>query len=94
MFIGDKLFEAITGICRKVTGIKRGRDGGIDDATQEDSRCVRLKVNEPEAARGAGNEGFPVPFDADDDTVELPREAALANAPEPDDELFVVPRID
>lgn len=30
----------------------------------------------------------------DEPGKELPREAALSNAPEPDDELFVVPRID
>ncbi|WP_119069032.1 Asp-tRNA(Asn)/Glu-tRNA(Gln) amidotransferase subunit GatC [Rubrobacter indicoceani] len=30
----------------------------------------------------------------DEPREELPREAALKNAPEPDDELFVVPRID
>lgn len=30
----------------------------------------------------------------DEPGLELPREVALKNAPEPDDELFVVPRID
>lgn len=30
----------------------------------------------------------------DEPREELPREAALQNAPEPDEELFVVPRID
>lgn len=30
----------------------------------------------------------------DEAREELPREVALSNAPEPDDELFVVPRID
>lgn len=78
MFVGDNLFEAITGITRKVTGIKRDRDSGIDDATQEESRHVRQKITEPEAARDADEDGFPVPFGDEDDAVELPREAASA----------------
>ncbi|USP81145.1 hypothetical protein yc1106_08419 [Curvularia clavata] len=79
MFVGDNLFEAITGISRKVTVLKRDRDSGIDEATQEESRRVRQKTIETEAARGADDDGFPMPLgDGDDDAVELPREAASA----------------
>ncbi|EUC50527.1 hypothetical protein COCMIDRAFT_82101 [Bipolaris oryzae ATCC 44560] len=76
MFMGDKLFEAITGMSRKVTGRKHDRDSGIDDATQEQARRVRQKSGELEAARGADDEGFSMPLGDDEAAVELPREAA------------------
>lgn len=78
MFMGDKLFETITGMSRKVTGRKHDRDSGIDDATQEQARRVRQKSGEPEAARAADDEGFSMPLGDDEAAVELPREAAPA----------------
>lgn len=75
MFIGDKLFESITGMSREVTGAKHDRDSGIDDATQGESRCVRQKTDEFEAARGADDDVFSMPVGDDDVAVELPREA-------------------
>ncbi|KAH7561926.1 hypothetical protein BM1_03030 [Bipolaris maydis] len=78
MFMGDKLFEAITGMSRKGTGHKHDRDSGIDDATQEQARHVRQKIGEPEAARGADDEGFSMPLGDDEAAVELPREAPSA----------------
>ncbi|CAA9960214.1 Rad21 Rec8 N domain containing protein [Pyrenophora teres f. maculata] len=77
MFIGDGLFESITGLShKKAGGTKHDRDSGIDDATQEESRRVRQKTEEPEFGRGGDEEGFLMP--GDDDAVELPREAASA----------------
>jgi meiotic recombination protein REC8 len=78
MFIGDNLFELVTGVSRKkVSGAKHDRDSGIDDATQEESRRVRQKTGEPEVGRGADDEGFFMPG-GDDVPVELPREAVSA----------------
>ncbi len=79
MFIGDNLFELITGVSRKKSsGRKHDRDSGIDDETQEDARRVRQKTTEPEeeTGRGLDNDGFSLP--GDDEEVELPREAASA----------------
>ena len=78
MFIGDNFFELITGVSRKkVVKVKRDRDSGIDDATQEESRRVRQKSGESDdqIGRGLEDEGF---FIAGGDDVELPREAASA----------------
>ncbi|CAO2651005.1 Nn.00g093020.m01.CDS01 [Neocucurbitaria sp. VM-36] len=78
MFIGDNLFELVTGMNRKmVAGRKHDRDSGIDDATQEESRRVRQKTGESEEQIGHGLEedGF---FVAGGDEVELPREAETA----------------
>jgi meiotic recombination protein REC8 len=78
MFVGDNLFELVTGVSRKkVAGTKHDRDSGIDDATQEESRRVRQKTGEPEIGRGADDEGFFMPG-VDDIPVELPREAVSA----------------
>ncbi|KAI8934714.1 hypothetical protein NX059_008403 [Plenodomus lindquistii] len=80
MFIGDNLFELITGKSRhNGKAEKHDRDSGIDDATQEESRRVRQKTRdfEDEIPRGDDNESvFPL-GDVDMD-VELPREAATA----------------
>lgn len=78
MFMGEKLFEAITGMSRKVTGRKHDRDSGIDDAMQEQARHIRQKIVEPEVARGADDEGFSMPLGDDEAAVELPREVAPA----------------
>lgn len=78
IFIGDSLFELITGMSRKKTaGSKHDRDSGIDDATQEEARRVRQKTSaaNDEINRGFENEGFAMPGDED---VELPREGAIA----------------
>ncbi|KAH6351706.1 hypothetical protein HBI37_038350 [Parastagonospora nodorum] len=78
MFIGDNLFELATGVSRnKVAGKKHDRDSGIDEATQEESRRVRQKTNEPgsEMGRGQDDEGFFMPGD---DEVEMPRDAPPA----------------
>jgi meiotic recombination protein REC8 len=78
MFIGDNLFELVTGVSRKkVAGVKHDRDSGIDDATQEESRRVRQKTGEPEIGRGGDDEDFFMPG-GDDVPVELPREAVSA----------------
>jgi meiotic recombination protein REC8 len=77
MFIGDKLFETITGVSHKVTGLKHDRDSGIDETTQEEARRVRQKIDEPETARGADDEGFSLPL-GDDVAIEMPREAVSA----------------
>lgn len=78
MFIGDNLFEAITGFSRsKGTGVKHDRDSGIDDATQQESRRVRQKTCEPEVGRSAEDEDIPM-FGEDDIAVELPREGVSA----------------
>jgi hypothetical protein len=78
MFIGDNLFESMTGFSRtKVAGKKHDRDSGIDDATQEESRRVRRKSNEPEVGRSAGDSDVPMPDD-DEIAVELPREGVSA----------------
>ncbi|KNG44952.1 ubiquitin c-terminal hydrolase [Stemphylium lycopersici] len=79
MFIGDSLFESITGVSRKkATGSKHDRDSGIDDATQGESRRVRQKTGDAEAGRGADNEGLFMPGGEDDVAVELPREGVSA----------------
>jgi len=78
MFIGDNLFELATGVSRKkVAGKKHDRDSGIDDATQEESRRVRQKTNDPgsEMGRGQDDEGFFMPGG---DEVEMPRDAPPA----------------
>ncbi|KAL1792695.1 hypothetical protein ACET3X_009202 [Alternaria dauci] len=78
MFIGDSLFESITGLTRnKTTTGKHDRDSGIDDATQEESRHVRQKTGEPEVGRSADEEDLPMVGD-DDIAVELPREGVSA----------------
>ena len=77
-FIGDNLFELFTGVSRKGTaGAKRDRDSGIDDATQEESRRVRQKTEEPdnEVGRGQDDEAMFIPGG---DDVELPRDAPSA----------------
>ena len=77
-FIGDNLFELFTGINRKgITGTKRDRDSGIDDATQEESRRVRRRTEEPENEIGRGQDDEAMFFPSGDD-VELPREAPSA----------------
>jgi meiotic recombination protein REC8 len=78
MFIGDNLFELATGVSRKkVAGTKHGRDSGIDDETQNESRNVRQKTGEleEEMGRGQDDEGFFIPGG---DEVELPREGVTA----------------
>lgn len=78
MFIGDNLFDTIMGFSRsKGTGVKRDRDSGIDDATQEESRRVRQKTGEPEVGRSAEDEDIPM-FGEDKIAVELPREGVSA----------------
>ncbi|CAN9439611.1 unnamed protein product [Alternaria alternata] len=78
MFIGDNLFESITGLTRnKTAGSKHDRDSGIDDATQKESRRVHQKTGEPEIGRSADNEDLPILGD-DDIAVELPREGVSA----------------
>lgn len=80
MFIGDNLFELITGKSRqKGKAPKHDRDSGIDDMTQGESRRVRQKTGDfdEEIPRGDDEDGiFPL-GDVDVD-VELPREAASA----------------
>ncbi|KAH7392678.1 Rec8 like protein-domain-containing protein [Pyrenochaeta sp. MPI-SDFR-AT-0127] len=78
MFIGDNLFELVTGMSRKkVTRSKHDRDSGIDDATQEEHRRVRQKTGAFDEAIGRGfeDEGF---FMRGGDEIELPREGAIA----------------
>ncbi|PVH92072.1 hypothetical protein DM02DRAFT_576286 [Periconia macrospinosa] len=85
MFMGDNLFEHFTGLSRKVSaGTKRDRDSGIDDVTQEESRRVRRKTDEPvdDLARGLEDEAMFIPGG---DEVELPRDAP---APLDDDQLL------
>ncbi|KAH9864959.1 hypothetical protein IAQ61_008905 [Plenodomus lingam] len=80
MFIGDKLFELITGKSRqKGKSPKHSRDSGIDDVTQDESRRVRQKTGEfdDDISRGGNDEGVFELGDADVD-VELPREAVTA----------------
>ncbi|KAJ4368955.1 R8 protein [Neocucurbitaria cava] len=78
MFIGDNLFELLTGMNRKkAAGKKHDRDSGIDDATQEESRRVRQKTGEPEEQIGRGLDEDDL-FMAGGDEVELPREAETA----------------
>ncbi|KAF1851937.1 uncharacterized protein K460DRAFT_392110 [Cucurbitaria berberidis CBS 394.84] len=78
MFIGDNLFELLTGMSRKkVTGLKHDRDSGIDDATQQESRRVRQKTGGSEEQIGRGPEDDDL-FMAGGDEVELPREAVSA----------------
>lgn len=78
-FLGDNLFELYTGTSRnpKAT-IKRDRDSGIDEATQEEARRKRQKTVEPdeEIGRGLEDEGFSML--GGDEEVELPREAVSA----------------
>jgi meiotic recombination protein REC8 len=77
-FIGDSFFELFTGVSRKgPAGTKRDRDSGIDDATQEESRRVRQRTNEPEDEIGRGQEDEGMFLPGGDD-VELPREAPSA----------------
>jgi len=77
MFFGDGLFESITGLSRKkVVRAKHHRDSGIDETTQEESRRVRQRTDEPETGRGDEDDGFFMP--SGDAAVELPREAASA----------------
>lgn len=77
-FIGDNLFELFTGVSRKgAAGVKRDRDSGIDEATQEESRRVRQRTDEPEDHIGRGQEDEAM-FMPGGDEVELPREAPLA----------------
>lgn len=77
-FVGDDLFEMVTGTSRiKPATSKHDRDSGIDEATQDESRKKRLRSGEPEdqVGREADDDGFFLP---DDDEVELPREAVSA----------------
>lgn len=84
MFIGDNLYELITGSSRQKAGRKRrkpDRDSGIDDATQEESRSIRQKTGDPgdQTRRDMEDEAFFVPRgDYDDAEVELPRETGTA----------------
>lgn len=79
IFVGDNLFESITGVSRKkIAGSKHDRDSGIDDATQKESRRVRQKTGEPEVVRGDDDEGLFMPGGDDDVAVELPRKGVSA----------------
>lgn len=78
MYIGDSLFECITGTSRKKMPKRRhDRDSGIDDETQEESRRVRQKMTDPgeEVGRGQDDEALSMPGDHE---IELPREAISA----------------
>ncbi|KAF1978109.1 hypothetical protein BU23DRAFT_595909 [Bimuria novae-zelandiae CBS 107.79] len=68
-FIYDNFPELVIG--GSGTRSKRDRDSGIDEATQEESRRVRQKTDEPEEelARGQDDEVIP-----GGDDIELPRE--------------------
>jgi meiotic recombination protein REC8 len=77
-FIGDNLFELFTGINLKgAAGTKRDCDSGIDDATQEESRRVRQRTEEPEGQVGRGQDDEAM-FMPQGEDVELPREAPSA----------------
>jgi hypothetical protein len=83
MFCGDSLFELYTGVNRKKTlaGKKHDRDSGIDEATEGEARRVRPRTeNDDDESRQigraeGGDEGM---FPADDEEVELPRDAPAA----------------
>lgn len=85
MFMGDQLFEHFTGLDRSASaGMKRDRDSGIDDVTQEESRRVRQKPNgsSEEREHVVEDEAMFIPggddVDLPRDEVELPRDAAEA----------------
>lgn len=72
IFIGDGLFEFVTGKSRNnLAGTKHDRDSGIDDETQTESRRVRQRSEEQPRGEHHYDEGFVMPGD---DEVELPRE--------------------
>lgn len=78
-FVGDNLFELLTGKSRSLkTTPKRDRDSGIDEATQEEARSKRQRSAQPdeEIGRGQDDEGFFML--GGDEEIELPREAVSA----------------
>jgi hypothetical protein len=78
MFYGDNLFQLYTGIDRKsLAGKKHYRDSGIDEATEAEARRVRPRndKDEEQVGRGEEDEGM---FMAEDEEVELPRDAPAA----------------
>ncbi|KAF2748958.1 hypothetical protein M011DRAFT_475716 [Sporormia fimetaria CBS 119925] len=80
IFSGDNLYKLYTGIDRTVTpGKKHDRDSGIDEATAEEARRVRPRLEdegEPmDIGRGEEDEGILM---LEDDEVELPRDAPAA----------------
>ncbi|KAG9205311.1 hypothetical protein G6514_008890 [Epicoccum nigrum] len=78
-FMGDRLFELINGMSRTPKGRpKRGRDSGIDEATQEEARRKRQKTTESEGEIGRGRDNEGVFMLGGDEDIELPREAASA----------------
>lgn len=80
MFYGDALFQALTGIKRAaMAGQKRDRDGGIDEATEGESRRIRRRSDEDQVSRGNDmelDEGVFAPMG--DEYVEIPRDAPSA----------------
>ena len=73
-FIGDELFKFYTGIDRKGGALKRDRDSGIDEATQEEARRVRRRADDYEEEIGRGQEHDEMLVAGEDD-VEMAREA-------------------
>ena len=78
-FVGDNLFELLTGTSRNSkTTAKRDRDSGIDEATQEEARRKRQKTIEPEGEIGRDQDDEELFLLGGDEEVELPREAVSA----------------
>ncbi|KAF2629688.1 hypothetical protein BU25DRAFT_489699 [Macroventuria anomochaeta] len=78
-FMGDNLFELLTGTSRNPKATpKRDRDSGIDEATQEEARRKRQKTAEPEEEVGRGQDDEGLFMLGGDEEVELPREAVSA----------------
>lgn len=77
-FVGDNLFELLTGTSRNPkTTPKRDRDSGIDEATQDEARRKRQKTVEPRDEIGRGQDEALFLLGGDEE-VELPREAVSA----------------
>lgn len=78
-FIGDNLYEMITGKSKKSKStLKRDRDSGIDEATQEEARGKRQRTVEREGELGRGGDDEGLFMLGGDEEVELPREAVSA----------------
>lgn len=78
-FIGDNLFQMITGTNRNLKSTpKRDRDSGIDEATQEEVSRKRQKTAEPEEEMRRGEDHEGIFMLGGDEEIELPRDAAPA----------------
>ena len=68
MFAGDSMFEALTGIIKVTTGLKRGRDGEEDHDSDSEARRVRMRDGDGDGDQVGRGDGMIL----DDDEGTMP----------------------